>query len=455
MLEKLSEYLSQIDADYSDIRYEKMVTTKMGYNKDELALVNSSATDGYVIRVLIDGGFASIAVTSPDDITRAITKVCDNARILGKEMEKPIQLKFGPVVVENVPLELDGDPRTTPITEKLALTKQYNDLVLSQPNVQTTTTGYNEVFRNKYFVSSRGTRIHEPIITTSLGCRIVCKKGEIVQSTHARVGGSEGFNKLLNREDFFLERAKIANQLLDAPPVKGGTYNVVLDSSMAGVFTHEAFGHFSEADLIENSPSMLEKMQVGTQLGSEIVDIIDDATARQQVGYYKYDDEGVAVKPVTLMEKGVLKGRLHSMRTAHAFDDQLTGHTISEDSRYEPIIRMGCIYIKPKNDSVEDLIKKAKNGLYVLGAKGGQTSGENFTFGAQYAFYIEDGKIGPMVRDINIMGNLFDTLKNISAISDSVELSEAGGCGKGQLNIKSCHGGPHILINNILVGGVQ
>ncbi len=162
----------------------------------------------------------------------------------------------------------------------------------------------------------------------------------------------------------------------------------------------------------------------------------------------------VLARPISLMEKGVLTGRLHSLKTSAEFSEPITGHTVAEDSRYQPIVRMGCIYVKPKDDTFEDLLKKAGNGVYVVGSKGGQTSGENFTFGAQYAYLIQDGKLGPLVRDINIMGNLFSSLKNITAISNELELSERGGCGKGQINIKSCNGGPHILMKDTLVGGV-
>jgi TldD protein len=58
-----------------------------------------------------------------------------------------------------------------------------------------------------------------------------------------------------------------------------------------------------------------------------------------------------------------------------------------------------------------------------------------------------------MIRDINISGNLYQTMQNITAIGNDLALSETGGCGKGQLNIRSCHGGPHILIRNIVIGG--
>ena len=37
MLEKLNKYLSKADADYADIRYEKMTKTEIVYNGKELS----------------------------------------------------------------------------------------------------------------------------------------------------------------------------------------------------------------------------------------------------------------------------------------------------------------------------------------------------------------------------------------------------------------------------------
>ena len=59
-----------------------------------------------------------------------------------------------------------------------------------------------------------------------------------------------------------------------------------------------------------------------------------------------------------------------------------------------------------------------------------------------------------MILDINISGNLYQTLEDIVAVGDDLVLSKIGGCGKGQMNIRSCHGGPHILVNNLVIGGV-
>jgi len=257
-----------------------------------------------------------------------------------------------------------------------------------------------------------------------------------------------------NLDQYFEEQSQIVVDMLNAEPLQGGTYDIIVDPSLAGVFIHEAFGHLSEADIILKRPGMLEKMQIGNKIASDILNVIDDATINGQLGFYKYDDEGVAVRPTKLIKDGILKARLHSRKTAYLMNEPITGHSIAEDYRYAPIIRMGCIIIEPGKHSFNQMLKELNNGLYIIGPKGGQTSGDNFTFGALYGYKIKNGKIENMIRDINISGNLYETLNNIKAIANDLAFRKTGGCGKGQINPRSCMGAPHVLIKNCIVGGV-
>lgn len=452
-MDKLVEILCGINAEFADVRYETKNDISISFNGKELVEVGSNKTDGYVIRALKDGGLASIAVTRLDDVPEAIKRVVENAKIIGKNSEIKAELMDVPAESDTFRPYMDQDPREIDIDEKIGLTRHYNEIALRTPEIQSTIMHYFEVIRDKYYVNSSGTAINEETITTGISGRIIARRGDLVQDVRVGVGGSDGFRRLKGREGEFMKKADIARRLLDAEPVKAGTYKVLLNPDMTGVFTHEAFGHFSEADLIEHNESLREKMQLNEKIGSDEVDIIDDPTIKNQLGYYKYDDEGVPARPCILMKNGVLLKRLHGRRTAFAFDEPVTGHCIAEDYKYPPIVRMGNIFIKPREVPFQDLLNLVGNGLYVLDAKGGQTSGENFTFGAQYAYLIENGRLGPMVRDLNIIGNLFSTLKNIVAVGDDFELSEIGGCGKGQINIKSCHGGPHIVVKDMVVGG--
>jgi TldD protein len=108
-----------------------------------------------------------------------------------------------------------------------------------------------------------------------------------IQNIRLGLGGSQGFSNLRNQEAEFEKKTSIGLDLLKAEPVEGRMVNVILNPSLAGVFTHEAFGHFSEADLIEDSPTLREKMKIGEKFENEDLSII--MIQRPGHGFYKYD----------------------------------------------------------------------------------------------------------------------------------------------------------------------
>ncbi len=454
MFDKLREILGRADVDYGDIRYEVKKATVITFNGKELTQVGSNTTDGYVVRILKDGGLSSVVFTKESDAATAVQTAVENAALIAKNIDKPVKLADVKPVKDTFMPTLKEDPRQISMAEKLDLVRRYNDIPLSHERIVTTSTNYREVIREKHFLSTEGSEIREDLVTTGLFGEIIAKDGNLTQNVRISAGGSQGFSSVRDQEDHLEKRTSIALDLLKAKPVKGGDYACVLNPSLAGVFAHEAFGHFSEADIVENLPAMREKMKLGNKLGNEVLTITDNATLPDQLGFYKYDDEGIEVRPTVLMKNGVLSGRLHSRRTAAEFGEPISGHCVAEDFRYAPIVRMGTIFIEPGQLGFDELLQKMGDGLYILDAKGGQTSGENFTFGAHYGYIVKNGKLAEMVRDVNISGNLYKTLKDITGIGSDFELSKIGGCGKGQTNIRSCNGGPHILVNNLVVGGV-
>ncbi|MDD2804268.1 MAG: TldD/PmbA family protein [Elusimicrobiales bacterium] len=454
MFDTLKAMLGRIGADYADVRHEVKKETVVGFNGKELTRVTTNSTDGFVMRALYKGGFSSVAFTRPEDAPKAAAALMENTRLLARTIKVPASLAKVAAAREYFRPEMSEDPSAVSLEEKIELARAYNAIPLKNPKVVSTNLAYTETSRDKHFVSTEGAEIREELVTVSFSGMATAKEGALTQSINFMIGGSDGFSTLRNREPLFNERTELLDRLLTAKPVTGGAYNVLLDHELGGVFTHEAFGHFSEGDIVENMPDLRKKMHLGAQLGSPAVSIVDDPTLPHQLGFYKYDDEGVPARRVELMRDGVLRGRLHSRRTAAAFGEPPTGHCVAEDYRFAPMVRMGTIMILPDPAmNLDRLLARLGDGLYLCGSKGGQTSGENFTFGAAYGFEVKGGKIAGMVRDINIMGNLFSTLKNIAAVGGDVHLSERGGCGKGQTNIRSCHGGPQVLINNAVVGG--
>jgi TldD protein len=454
MFEKLRRILNEIDADYADVRYEIKKSVAISFNGKELTQIGSNSTDGYVVRVLKEGGMSSVVFTKEDDANKAVRSAVENARLIAKNIEKPVRLAKVKAGEDTFIPTIKEDPREISMPEKLELVRKYNDIPLGYEKIVTTAVTYGEVIREKYFLSTEGARIREDLVTTRLVGTIISKDGTLTQNVTVMAGGSNGFSSIRNQEKNFEGQTAIALDLLKAKPFERGVHNCILSPLLAGVFTHEAFGHFSEADIIENLPAMREKMKMGSKLGSDVLSIMDNAPLKNQLGFYRYDDEGIEVRPIQLMKNGILTGRLHSRRTSAEFGEPVSGHCVAEDYRYPPIIRMGTIFIEPKEHSLEELLNMLGDGLYILDTKGGETAGENFTFGAQYGYVVKGGKVREMVRDVNISGNLYRTLLDIVGVGDDLVFSRIGGCGKGQLNIRSCFGAPHILVKNLVIGGV-
>jgi TldD protein len=243
--------------------------------------------------------------------------------------------------------------------------------------------------------------------------------------------------------------------MLDAEPVRGGRYPVVLDPALAGLFIHEAFGHLSEADFIVADPRAREMMSLGRRFGPPALNIIDDGSAPGLRGSVAFDDEGVPTRKTYLIRGGELVGRLHSRETAAELGEKPTGNARATSYRYPPLVRMTNTAIEPgKDGTLADLIRDVELGVYACDWLGGETAIEDFSFVAKYAYMIRHGELAEMVRDVTLTGNIFETLESIDRVgSDFAWDVSSGDCGKGPENLPVCDGGPHIRIKDVLVGG--
>ncbi len=457
MKDELARVVTGLNAEYADLRYEENRKTHVTYRGKKLEEVASYATSGGHARAYAGGGKAIASFSDPAQAGPMAQSVASAARIVGSKRDKPLRLAEAPAIRESFLVEPANDPRSVSLREKLDLAAHYNEMILREPTVVTTETHYDEFVSNRVFVNSEGSAIvYDLVIVNVLGF-IVTKRNDVLQRVRFAFGGDADYARVLDRDADLAERIDYARRLVNAVPAKAGRVPVILDPSEAGVFIHEAFGHLSEADGLQNNPAFREKLRLGTRLAEPILNVIDDPELPGLPGTYEIDDEGVRGARTRLITEGVLTGRMHSRETAADFGEPLSGNMRAVDAHFTPIVRMSNIFIEPGTTSFDEMVASIDHGYYLVGAKGGQTSGDQFTFGAQWGYRIEDGRLGPMVRDINMSGELFSTLRAISMVGADLSFAERGGCGKGgpqQLNRKSGKGAPHIKIDQVTIGGV-
>lgn len=455
MEKKIKKYLSNFPGDYADVRMEKGDYTVITFHGPELKTYSSYTREGGHLRIFSNGGKATGSFTDHKQIPGLLTELNLGSQLIGQSRKKPIKLKPAPVIKARYKPKVNIHPGTISLKQKLELLEHYNQILLGDKIVNFTEISFIESIRHKSFFNTEGTEITQEIVLLNIIGRIFGKGPDTTQQLRVGIGGNEDYATLLNRESHFETRCKILDELIKAEPIKAGNYPVILDPSEAGVFIHEAFGHLSEADIIQNNPAFRKEMYLNRKLGRPILNVIDDGSLPGYPGSYKYDDEGVEAGKTYLIKNGILSGRMHSRETAEDFNEELSGNCRAQNSTFTPIIRMSNIYIDKGETEFDDMVSSIDDGYYLLNAKGGQTMGDQFSFGAQYGYKIKAGKIAGMVRDINMSGNLFTTLERISMVGNDIRFSEVGGCGKGgQIMRKSGKGAPHIKIDEVTIGGV-
>ena len=456
MKDKLQDAVSSLAVDYLDIRLEERKETRIIHKGKNLEELGQNRGFGGVIRVLDRGSWGIVSFSEMKDLEKSLFLAVREAKI---KKEGKSQIAESPVINDVVePVMHSTDPRDIPLEDKADLMEDFNQKLMDHPHSPSSMLHYGDIAVKKYFINSEGTYLETERVDCGASIGAVAKRDGVVQTAHVSNGGTDGWQNVLNLEDDIEVLKERAISLLDAKPARGGKFDCVLDNRLSGTFIHEAFGHMSEADHLEDNENLQKIMKMGTPWGVEDLTVIDDGTLEGGFsGTNKYDDEGVPCKRTVLIKNGELTGRLHSRETAGKMNEEPTGNARAVSQHFEPIVRMTNTYIEPRDWTKEDMIREIENGYYVISSRGGMTNLDMFTFSAGEAYRIVDGEIGERVRDLTLTGNVFETMKNIDAIGNDLVIfgkGGRGGCGKnGQFPMPVGLGGPHIRIRNVIVGG--
>ncbi len=437
--------------DYLEIRVESTRSLSISWLDGGIDFVRRGISSGGCVRACRKGGWGFCSFNDLALMREFASEAVHQARLAGTE--KTVLAAVEPVQAEVDP-PMKDDPLRRPMDDKLRLVSEYGDLVMSVEGITGCRASYSEVVSSKLLVTSEGTHIVQrrtaaTVFVTMDAVRHGCaEKGFVARATLS------DFSRLAGLHDRLAQEAAVVSRMPDAPQLEGGVYTVVLDGGMGGLFVHEAFGHNSEADHQIDSPRLLEMMERGRRFGPSILTIYDSGRIEDSYGYIEYDDEGVPASRTDLIREGVLVGKLHSRETAGRLGERPTGNARAVGYAHPPIVRMRTTCIEPGEASLEELFDGIEKGVYCIGGYGGM-GGETFSFTALRGRMIRGGKPAEYVRDVKLVGNVFETLHKVEAVGDesTVEL-HFGACGKGgQMGLPVGQMSPHLRIAGMAVGG--
>ena len=463
--------LAKNQIQFWDIRASKTIGTHIDFTDQKSKEVSYYDILDCGIRTFNNGGwgFCVIKELEKDNILEGFSKAIK----LAKLSESLVHYKFkmnelNPenITIKNrtkIPLE------DISVEEKIKLVEHHENVAANfAPEISNTHTIYSDNTTSSLLLNSFDSKIMERISVVRLYSIVYSKGKGLIQRSVNSVGGVGGFEVISTEKanELSIKTANEAIELLNAKSPKGGKFTVIADPKLTGTIIHEAFGHACEADSILNRESILEG-KIDERVATEDVTIIDNPMFGQGKKYnqpyelygcYNYDDEGIPSQSTTVIDKGILKNYLHSMETASRMKLSPNGHGRASSSSSKPLVRMGFIYLEPRDWKVEEILEDSKHAILCEDFLYGYTNPTtgNFQFKCKFSHEIKNGEKLHLMRDVALSGLILEVLERISAISDESSFNYSDGvCGKNGQRVRVCDGGPFIRIEDTTVGGLN
>ena len=286
-------------------------------------------------------------------------------------------------------------------------------------------------FRKLFISENRD--LDQTVMWTNGAIVALALRGEEVKDAYkgfSQLGGAEILDRM---EEFATEVANKAIELLSSEQMIPGEYDCICDPDTTGMIVHEAFGHGVEMDMFVKDRA-LAKSYMNKQVASSLVTMHDNAATCNECGSYFFDDEGMISNDTVIIEKGILKSGINDLQSAYILNVSSTGNGRRESYERKAYTRKTNTYFEPGTDTLEEMIKSIRYGFLLENAASGMEDPKNWGIQCMVNIgrEIKDGKLTVKIfSPIFLSGYVTDFLKSITMISDKLELSGCGYCGKG------------------------
>jgi len=205
---------------------------------------------------------------------------------------------------------------------------------------------------------------------------------------------------------------------LNPRKVATGRFPVVFDPRVAGSLVGHLASAINGSSIVRKTSFLMEKM--GERLFRPGIRIVDDPLRRRGLRSRPFDGEGVAGRPLAIVDDGVLRSWLLDSATGRELGLPTTGHAQRGVSS-APSPGATNLHLAPGDKTPQALIADIAQGFYVIDliGMGANTVTGDYSRGAA-GLWIENGTLGFPVSEVTIAGHLGDIFANLEPANDLV-----------------------------------
>ena len=271
--------------------------------------VASGESEGFGLRVLVDGawGFASSSRLTAAEADRVAGEAVRIARASATALRDRVRLDDRPPARGTYETPIEEDPFAVPLEEKIGILLAADAAAAGPKGVTFTETRYDARREWKTFAATDGSYTEQTFTHVGAGVEANAIEGDEHQRRSYPDGDggpfkAAGFEYVrgLDLDGHAEPLAEEAVALLSAPQCPAGRFTVVLDPSQLYMQIHESCGHPSELDRVFGTEASYagtsflttDKLDEGFRYGSDLVDIVADATAPGGLGHVRLGRRG-------------------------------------------------------------------------------------------------------------------------------------------------------------------
>jgi TldD protein len=440
----------------------------------------SARQSGVGVRVLFDGAWGFAASSDLANPGALFDRALDNAQAAARRVTFPIRLADKEAIRATFASPSRVNPFDVPLADQVAFLQDM-DRRLNQPGVLQRVGQLSFIRKQVLYVDSEGSEIEKQITEVFALLRVDGQDDQGVSHERkfrlGRQGASTRGWESIDAELFAETADRIVrelNQVLVADECPKDDRTVILLPGIMWLQTHETIGHPLELDRILGyelsyaGGSFVTLDDFGRlRYGSPKLTARADATLANSPGSFGFDDDGVPCQNTVLIDQGILVGAITGRQMVEEANAR-AGRTIfagsggcnRASSFYRvPIERMTNINVDPGQDgTLEDIVRNTEKGIVLDGERSWSigSNREQFHFATEIGWLVQDGEIGPAVKNTTYKGNTLEFWNSLSAVGDGStwEVGYVHNCGKGQPNqiMQLGHGVPIGRFENVRIG---
>ncbi|MEM3960946.1 MAG: TldD/PmbA family protein [Sulfolobales archaeon] len=170
--------------------------------------------------------------------------------------------------------------------------------------------------------------------------------------------------KDLDLQEFGKNIGSKAREFTKARKTETGKYTVVLDQVVSGAIISTMLSPAISSENVFRGRSPLAN-KLGSMVFNEKISIEDNGLVGEYIGAREFDDEGVAVRMINVIERGLLRNFLYDSYYANLMNTRSTGNAWRSLSS-SPRPSHNVLVLRGGDMSLEDLIREVSRGIYVV-----------------------------------------------------------------------------------------